>query len=409
MIVGHAQEGGETLPETAPALALLPIGVELLGKSIAVPALGLGSPAFDPWTVRCLVDVSALLLPMCGLVAPGRGLLTATMTDEYALALGAVATIALAIDWSRDHSPSDRSRSGMRSWQHERSRCDHVEAVAASSDRGNSGSMVEPAPAVAGGSSALPTSSLPDLVRLDLSLPGTVEQRGAVLGSFLLAAAVSGAGGVSAPTAPVPSAASVACFSTVPTPGASTPAGAASATASPCRCERAQGSSSPEKRRRLSSGQERSCSGGKRSGGRSPSPARSARSASVSASSSSESSDSEVRASAMPPPSSRWPGADGGHSSGARSPQHGPSGLGLGGLAAPHADRSRSELRGRSLPAPSGAAEEDRDSISGSVDLDRDDSFRTVFHLIWEFHIMAEPVSVAPNRCKISLALIYRL
>ena len=72
---------------------------------------------------------------------------------------------------------------------------------------------MELAPAVAGGSSALPTSSLPDLVRLYLSLPavpGTVEQWGAILGSFLSAAAVTGAGGVPAPTATVPSAAPVA-------------------------------------------------------------------------------------------------------------------------------------------------------------------------------------------------------
>ena len=90
-------------------------------------------------------------------------------------------------------------------------------------------------------------------------------------------------------------------------------------------------------------------------------------------------------------------------------PQPGPSGLGLGRRAAPHADRYRTELRGRSSPAPSGAAEEDRDSISGSADLDRDDSFRTVLHLIREFHSLVEPASVAPTWCKTSLALIYGL
>ena len=198
----------------------------------------------------------------------------------------------------------------------------------------------------------------------------------------------------------------------MPAPGASTPAGAASVTASSGRCERAQGqeSSRPAKRRRWSSGRERSHSGGKRRGGRSPSPAQSARSASVSASSSSESSDSEVRASAMPPSSSRRPGAGGGRSSDARSasgrarsPQPGPSGLGSGGRALPQADRYRSVLCGHSSPAPSGAAEE------GSVYLDREDSFRTVLYLIREFHSMAEPASVAPNRFKTSLAPIYGL
>ena len=259
---------------------------------------------------------------------------------------------------------------------------------------------------VAGGSSALPMSSLPDLVRLFLSLLGTVEQWGAVLGSLLsAAAAVTGAGGVPAPTAPVPSAAPVACLSTVLAPGTSTSAAAASATASPGRCERAQESSRPEKGRRQSSDRERSRSGGKRGGGRSPSLARSTRSASISASSSSEFSYSEVRVGAMPPPSSRRPGAGGGRSASdsARSPQPGPSGLGLGGRAAPGADRFRSELRGHSSPVPSG------DSISGSVDLDRDDSFRSVLHLIQEFHSMEEPASVAPDWCKTSLAPIYRL
>ena len=54
-------------------------------------------------------------------------------------------------------------------------------------------------------------------------------------------------------------------------------------------------------------------------------------------------------------------------------------------------------------------AEEDRSSTSDSVDLDRDDSFRAVLRLIREFHSMEELASVAPNRCKTSLALIYGL
>ena len=73
------------------------------------------------------------------------------------------------------------------------------------------------------------------------------------------------------------------------------------------------------------------------------------------------------------------------------------------------ADWSRLGYSGRSSPTPSGVAEDDRDSSSGSVDLDRDDSFRAVFHFIREFHSMEEPASVAPNRCKTSLAPIYGL
>ena len=177
--------------------------------------------------------------------------------------------------WSPDRSPSsDYSRSGKRSWRPGRSRRDRAGAVDASLDRSNSGLTVEPAPAAAGGSTALPTSSFPDPIRLVLSLSGSVDQWGAVLGSLLLAAAVTGARSVPAPATTVPSAAPVACSSSVP--GASTPAGVASATTSPGRRERAQESSRPEKRRRQSSGQERSRLDGKHGGGRSPSPTRSA-------------------------------------------------------------------------------------------------------------------------------------
>ena len=108
------------------------------------------------------------------------------------------------------------------------------------------------------------------------------------------------------------------------------------------------------------------------------------------------------------PPAGR-PGVGGGHSKGDRSPQPGPSELGSGERSAPGADPSRSGYSGRSSSTPSGVAEDDHDSSSGSVDLDRDDSFRAVLRLIREFHSMEEPASVAPNRCKSSLALIYGL
>ena len=126
---------------------------------------------------------------------------------------------------------------------------------------------VAPAPAAGGGSTAPPMSSFPDLVRLVLSLSGSVDQRDAVLGSLLSAAAVTSTGGVPAPATTVLSVTPVACLSSVPAPGASTPAGAASATASPGRHERAWESSRLEWRRRRLSGQERSRSGGKRGGG----------------------------------------------------------------------------------------------------------------------------------------------
>ena len=118
----------------------------------------------------------------------------------------------------------------------------------------------------------------------------------------------------------------------------------------------------------------------------------------------------------MPPPPSGRSGVGGGRSecdcsvSGCdRSPRPGPSGLGSGERSAPRADWYHSEYYGHSSPALSGAAEDVRDSASGSVDLDRDDSFRTVLHLIREFHSMEEPANVAPNWCKTSLTPIYGL
>ena len=59
--------------------------------------------------------------------------------------------------------------------------------------------------------------------------------------------------------------------------------------------------------------------------------------------------------------------------------------------------------------SPSAAAEDDHSITFDLVDLDRDDSFRAVLRLIREFHSMEEPASVAPNRCKTSLALVYGL
>ena len=260
-------------------------------------------------------------------------------------------------------------------------------------------------------------SSFPDLVRLFLSVSGPVAQRDAAMGSLLTAAGVTGAGVLPSPAAPVTSAAPVACSSaSVPTPGVVTPTGAASATASPGQCEHGRESSRPEKRHRSSSGRERSRSGGKRGRDWSPSPSRSTHSVNASASSSSETSDTEERVSVMPPPPAGRPGVGGGRSKGDhsasgrdRSPQPDPSGLSSGERSATSADRCRLGYSSCSSPTPSGVAEDECDSSSGLVDLDRDDSFWGVLCLIREFHSMEEPASVAPNRCKTSLAPIYRL
>ena len=91
------------------------------------------------------------------------------------------------------------------------------------------------------------------------------------------------------------------------------------------------------------------------------------------------------------------------------SPQPGPLGLGSGLWSSPGAARSRLGFGGRSSPASSGAVEYDHSGTFDSVDLDWDDSFRAVLHLIREFHSMEELASVALNRCRTSLAPVYGL
>ena len=118
----------------------------------------------------------------------------------------------------------------------------------------------------------------------------------------------------------------------------------------------------------------------------------------------------------MPPPPAECHGMGGSRSKSDhsashhdRSPQPGPSGLGLGLRSATGADRSRSEYGGWSSPSPSGAADDDCSSTFNSVNLDKNDSFRSVLRLIRDFHSLEEPASVAPNRRKTSLAPVYGL
>ena len=173
-------------------------------KGVVVPVRGLGSRvtglasrALVPWTVSGLVNEGALtvtchapLLPVCGLSGPGRGLWIATglrrvrsrsrsdcsqsrrlcsrssgrreaRSDQsrshrshYQLQSHGSHYRSRDLCWLRDRSPLsfDSSRSRERCWRPGRSRWDHAEVVVASQDRCNSGSRVEPAPAVAGSS-----------------------------------------------------------------------------------------------------------------------------------------------------------------------------------------------------------------------------------------------------------------
>ena len=80
--------------------------------------------------------------------------------------------------------------------------------------------------------------------------------------------------------------------------------------------------------------------------------------------------------------------------------------LRVGGRGRP---RYRSGCGGRLSHAPSGEADDDRSSALDALDIDRDDSFRSVLALIRNFHNMGEPAGVPSARCKTSLASIYGL
>ena len=60
-------------------------------------------------------------------------------------------------------------------------------------------------------------------------------------------------------------------------------------------------------------------------------------------------------------------------------------------------------------PPPTGEADDDHSSALDSLDIDWNDSFRSVLALIRNFHGMEEPAGIPSARCKISLALIYGL
>ena len=123
-----------------------------------------------------------------------------------------------------------------------------------SRDGGNSGLRVEPAPAVAGSSTSLSTPSLQDLARLFLSLLEPFLQHYAVGASLFAAAAITGAGALPGPAAPMMSSAPLACTSSsVPASGGMASASAASATGLSGRHELTLEPPCSERRRRCSS------------------------------------------------------------------------------------------------------------------------------------------------------------
>ena len=172
-------------------------------------------------------------LPFCpggGLGSPGHGIRTATGPIRFTHSLGgdhlqsrvrsrSSGHREAQLDRSRSHGSryrsrdrhrsrdrlplsSDRLQSRKRIWQPGQSCWDRVE-VSASQDRGNSGSRVEPAPVVVGGSAPLPTPNLQDLARLFLSLLEPFAQRDAVGASLFLAAGVTSTRALPGPAASV--------------------------------------------------------------------------------------------------------------------------------------------------------------------------------------------------------------
>ena len=119
----------------------------------------------------------------------------------------------------------------------------------------------------------------------------------------------------------------------------------------------------------------------------------------------------EERAESPPPSARSVPGGTPGDPcpalAGARSPRPGPSGWRPRTSAA--AERYRSGSGGHLSSPPMGEADDDRSSALDSLDIDRDDSFRSVLALMRNFHSMEEPAGVPSARCKTSLASIYGL
>ena len=253
---------------------------------------------------------------------------------------------------------------------------------------------------------ALP-SAVQDLARFFLSLTGS-SSLGAVGGVAGVAALASGVGVQLCP--PAPGGGAVApCAATMIPAGVVGPPAAPAAVPGSSGLQQRQGISRPSRRRRCSSSDGTGRAQKKRPRGRSPSPGHSSHYRERSYRSSSESSEDD-RAETSPM-SGCVPGGTPGDSrpapAGDRSSRPGPSGWRPRSSAG--AERYRSGFGGRLSPAPSGEADDDRSSAFDALDIDRDDSFRSVLALIQNFHSMEEPAGVPAARCKTSLVSIYGL
>ena len=255
-------------------------------------------------------------------------------------------------------------------------------------------------PVVGGAVTALP-SAVQDLARFFLSLTGSSSQ-----------GAVGSVAGASVPTSGVSASAggaATSCAATVTSSvAARPPSDSAAVPGSSGRQQRDEELSCCSRHRRRSSRGRTGRASKKRPRERSPSPGRSSRHREESYRSSSSPSE-EDRAESPPPSSGRVPGGTPGDSrpapAGDRSPRPGSSGWRPWSSAA--VERYHAGFGNHLSSPPPGKVDDDRSSVLDSLEIDRDDSFRSVLALIQNFHSMEEPASVPSARCKTSLASIY--
>ena len=264
------------------------------------------------------------------------------------------------------------------------------------------------APPVGGTTVAALLSAVQDLASFFLSLARS-SSLGAVGGVAGMAVPASGGGVQLCPLAPG-GGAFASCAATVASAGAVDPSTASAAVPGLSGRQQSQEVSRSSRRHRRSSCDGTGRARKKRPRDHSPSPGRSSRRQEESCRSSSDSSEDD-RAETPPPISGRTPGGTPGDSrpapAGYRLPGPGPSGWRL--RSSTGAERYRLGFGGCLSPAPSGEADDDRSSALDALDIDRDDSFRSVLALLRNFHCMEEPVGVPSARCKTSLASIYGL
>ena len=249
-------------------------------------------------------------------------------------------------------------------------------------------------------------SAVQDLARFFLSLTGSSSQGavGSVAGASVPA---SGVGVQLCPSAPGGGAGASGAATGTSSVAARPPSDSAAVPGSSGRQQREEELSRSSRCRRRSSSGGTGRASKKRPRERSPSPGRSSRRREESYRSSSSPSE-EDRAESPPPSSGCVPGGTPGDSrpapAGDHSPRPGPSGWWPRSSAA--AERYHTGFGSHMSSPPPGEADDDRSSALDSLDIDRDDSFRSVLALMRNFHNMEEPASVPSAQCKTSLASI---